>query len=291
LSKYLTKALNEILAGKITDPDLQMQILQKSDWYSKNTDDYRKFQVYKTRNNTTYLADLKVNAEAIVRQYGQAGINITAQEAVKYAEQMMMKSANINGQVVTYDKNWLTRTMANSIDFTKKKTIGGVEVYDLDGKIETIANSLYKKAWDYGYQASLSNKGFDQWMQNSVRGLVSGDITEDQINADLQDRAVSMFPGLANQIKSGQSLREAANPWLNAIANTWEVDPDTLDLNDDFVNRALNQQDDKGNIVPMNLYQAKTAARKSPKWQYTEKAKEEYTGIGQKILQDFGFMG
>ena len=36
---------------------------------------------------------------------------------------------------------------------------------------------------------------------------------------------------------------------------------------------------------------AKMLVKKSDKFQYTGKAKQEYTNISQKILQDFGFQG
>jgi hypothetical protein len=100
-----------------------------------------------------------------------------------------------------------------------------------------------------------------------------------------------MFPGLTNQLSQGQTLRAAADPWLNAIANTWEVDPNSLELNNDFVQRALNYTDEKGNVSTMNLYDTKKMARRSGNFDYTSTAKEEKTGIANTILRDFGFLG
>lgn len=288
----LVAALNQILLGKVTDPDLQLAILQNSDWYQKNTDDYRKYQVNKTKNPATFEADLQDNAGKITAQYRAMGIQLSPEDARKYAEQMMMKSQVVKGKTVLYNQTWLNKTMADAIDFTKTRKIGNTTVFDLEGKLETVAQSLYKTAWDYGYQNSTSNEGFNKWMQNSVRGLVSGEMTIEQVDDELQKRAISMFPGLANQITQGKTLREAADPWVRALADTWEMDPNDIDLNDDYVFKALNQQNEKGEFQPMNLAEAKTLGRKNKeKWLRTSKAKEEYTGIGQKILQDFGFLG
>jgi hypothetical protein len=41
----------------------------------------------------------------------------------------------------------------------------------------------------------------------------------------------------------------------------------------------------------MNLYDTKKMARRSPKWDMTQAAKEEKTSIASRILQDFGFLG
>jgi LysM repeat protein len=298
----LIEALNTILgfdktgtkkiSGMITDPDLAMAVLKETDWYKKHSDDWRKYQFYKESNPATYAADLESNIQAFVSKYQQMGINLDRDSAKKLAEQAMMKSATVNGAQVLYNDKYFNQLMANSIDFSKKQVLpNGKIVYDLGGKIETIASSLYKVAFDYGYPSTISNTNFSKWLENNVRGLVAGTINPEDVDNELQSRAKSMYPGLTDQLNRGLTLREAADPWVTAIANEWEEDPRFLDLNDDFLYRVLNQQDEKGNITPMNLYQAKTMARRSPKWQYTSRAKEEYTNIGQRILQDFGFLG
>ena len=288
----LKKVLNDIITKKVVDPALQLAMLKETDWYKKNTDDWRTYQFYKDSNPATYKADLQTNAEAFVRKYAAMGITIDASTAIKLAEQAMMKSATVNGDIVNYNENYFNQLMADSIDFSKsRRTVNGKIVYDLGGKLETIANSLYQTAWDYGYQNTVSNSGFSTWLEKNVKGLIAGTINAEDVDNELQARAKSMFPGLSDQINRGMTLRQAADPWITAIANEWEESPLSMDLNDDFLYRTLNYQDDKGNIAPMSLYQAKVMARRSPKWQYTSRAKEEYTNIGQKILQDFGFLG
>lgn len=298
----LTKALYKILgmdetgqnkiSGTITDPNLQLAILKETDWYLKNTEDWRKFQFAKDSDPMTYQADLRNNAETIATNYFKAGIKISADQAVKLAEQAMMKSAVVNGKVITYNDKYFAQIMADSIDFSNKKTLpNGKVVYDLDGNLETIAQSLYTMAYEYGFDTTVSNDQFTKWLESTTKGIVSGTMNQEDIDDMLQKNAISAYPGLTDQLTQGKTLREAANPWLKALADEWEVDPTQIDLKDDYLYKALNNQDDKGNIAPMNLYQTKVMARKSSKWQYTGKAKEEYTNIGQKILQDFGFLG
>ena len=298
----LIAALNRILGMSedgttkvgpvITDPDLQKAIIRETNWFKQNTEDWRKWDFARKSDPTTYQADLKKNAEALIRTFFKAGVTLDPDEALKLAEQAMMKSAKVDGKIVTYDPNYFQQILADSIDFTKKRELpNGKIVYDLGGGAEKIAESLYKTAWDYGFQATVSNKAFTSWMERNVKGLISGTINPEDVDDELQAAAKSMFPGLTDQLNRGLSLREAANPWITAIAGELEESPDTMDLNDDTLYRALNFQDEKGNIAPMNLYQAKTLARRNPKWQYTSRAKEEYTNIGQKILQDFGFLG
>lgn len=297
----LVAALNKILgidpvtgkkvSGIITDPALQLSILQESDWFKNNSDDWRKFQTAKIKNPATFEADLLTNTENIMRQYKTAGVQITEADARKLAEQVMMKSAKVDGKMVLYNQSYINKTLAGAIDFTKKKTINGRTIYDMSGALEDSAQKLYQKAYDYGFESTLSNKAFTSWFEKNLKGIVSGEIQDQDVDDELQKQAMSMFPGLTSQISRGQTLREAADPWLKAISDTWEVDPSQLDLKEDTVYKVLNFQDEKGNIAPMNLYDAKKTARRHKNFDFTQTAKEEKTDIANRILKDFGFLG
>jgi LysM repeat protein len=280
--------------GMVTDPYLQEQIIKSTDWYRTQTDKQRQFDWAKQTNPGQFQADLQSNASEIVRKFSSNGLKITAQEAITYAEQMMKSSIIKDGKVISYDKNYLNQVMANAIDFTQTGKVGTGDkvVYTkLSGNMETLAQSLYKQAWDYGYDRTMSNAGFTKWFETSMKGLVAGTLNAEQVDDQLQARAKSFAPGLSNLIDQGQTLRQAAEPWLQSIADVWETNVNEIDLNDEYVQRALNVTDEKGNVQPINLYDTKKLARRSAKWDTTQNAKEEKTRIANRILQDFGFLG
>lgn len=287
----LGKVLDDILAKGITSEAIMTQMIQGTAWYKNQTDAQRSYAYAKETNPGQFAADLQLNASNIVKQFMGNGISITAAQAIDYAQQLMQSVVIKDGKVVRYDQEFLNKIMANAIDFSKKSTIGGVTVYNMTGKLETVANELYKRAWDYGFPASMSNSRFESWFENSMKGLIAGTLNVEDLDNELQARAKSMFPGLTQQLTQGQTLRQAADPWLNAIADTWEMDVNSLDLNNDYVQRALNYTDEKGNVTTMNLYDAKKMARRSGNWDYTSTAKEEKTKIASTILRDFGFLG
>lgn len=295
--KSLQDALNRILGVNgepmIEDPYLQEQIIKGTSWYQNQTDTQRQFDYAKQTNPGQFAADLQLNASEIVKKFAANGLNITAQDAIKYAELMMKQAIIQDGKVIRFDNDYINQLMAGAIDFTKNDKIGDRVVYTkLSGNLETLAQSLYKQAWDYGFPQTMSNAGFTNWFETSMKGLVGGTLNPQQVDDQLQARAKSFAPGLANLIDQGQTLRQAADPWLQAMADVWEVgDVNEIDLNDEYVQRALNSTDEKGNVAPINLYDAKKMARRSSKWDMTQNAKEEKTRIASRILQDFGFMG
>jgi len=288
----LRLVLDQILQQGITSEAIMTQMVQGTLWYKNQTDKQRQYEYAKATNPGQFAADLQLNASNIVKQFMGNGIKITAAEAIDYAQQLM-KSVVLDksGKVVRYDQEFLNKIMANAIDFSKKSTIGGKTIYNMTGKLETVANELYKRAWDYGFPSSMSNTRFEGWFENTMKGLIAGTLNPEDIDNDFQKQAMSMFPGLTNQLSQGQTLRAAADPWINAIANTWEVDPNSIDLNDKYLQQALNYTDEKGTVKTMNLYDTKKLARRSPDSDFTSWAKEEKTGIANTILRDFGYLG
>jgi hypothetical protein len=292
----LLAALNRILGvdggPMITDPALQEAIVKGTSWYRDQTDTQRSYDYARATNPGQFAADLQKNASNIVKQYAAMGLTISANQAIEYANNMMKQAIIKDGKVVRFDQDYLNKLMADSIKFVKTNSIDGRVVYTgLAGKLETMAGKLYTMARDYGFEQTTSNANFDKWFEASMKGLVAGTLNPEDVDNDLQARAKSFAPGLAKFIDQGQTLREAADPWLKAIADTWEMDISAVDLNDDYVQRAINMQDEKGNFTTMNLYDTKKLARRSAKWDTTQTAKEEKTSIASRILKDFGFLG
>lgn len=292
----LLAALNRILGvdggPMITDPALMEAIVKGTSWYRDQTDTQRSYDYARATNPGQFAADLQKNASNIVKQYAAMGLTISANQAIEYANNMMKQAIIKDGKVVRFDQDYLNKLMADSIKFVKTNSIDGRVVYTgLAGKLETMAGKLYGMARDYGFQQTTSNASFDKWFESSMKGLVAGTLNPEDVDNDLQARAKSFAPGLAKFIDQGQTLRQAADPWLKALADTWEMDISEVDLNDDYVQRAINMQDKDGNFTTMNLYDTKKLGRRSAKWDTTQTAKEEKTSIASRILKDFGFLG
>lgn len=290
--KSLQDALNRIIAEDIKDAGRQAQIIMGTSWYKVNTDQSRLFQQAKASDPATFAKDLQDNTVLLIRKWAKNGLQLDPAKAVEYAENLMRGSVIKDGKIFIYDQKYINKMMSEAINFEKSRTLkNGTVVYDFDGQLATAAESLYKLANSYGYKSSVSNTGFKNWFESSLKGLVSGDVNPEDIDDELRRQAMSAFPSLTNQIMAGKNLREAADPWINAIANELELNPEDIDFNDDILQRTLNVQDESGNFKPASLRDTKIAARRDKRWQYTSKAKEEYTNIGSTLLKSFGFLG
>jgi hypothetical protein len=90
---------------------------------------------------------------------------------------------------------------------------------------------------------------------------------------------------IAKLIDQGIDLDTIYSPYKNIMANTLEINPETINMNDPVLRSAITAESE----VP--LYQFERQLRQDNRWQYTNQAKSEVANATQQILKDFGFMG
>jgi hypothetical protein len=94
--------------------------------------------------------------------------------------------------------------------------------------------------------------------------------------------------GLPDNVKSllklGVNLDTVYAPYKNIMASVLEINPETIGLNDKTLRSAIGQKE-------MTLYDWERSLRKDARWQYTNNARQEVSGIGLNVLQQLGFQG
>lgn len=291
--KSLQQVLKQIVNQDITDPQLMQAMIQKTDWWKDYSNSLRQYTYVKETNPAEFSKNLETAKQKVLTQAQGLGIDIDEATAEDWADRLLRGSTKVdqNGAVTIFDDAWLGKKLAAAIDFSKTKTVGGVQVFDLSGSIGATVDEIYRVARDYGVDSTMSNTVFNSWMKKTISGLVDGSMSKEDTEKAISEMAMNNFPGYAEQIRQGYSLREAAAPQLSALAAELELDPETMNLNDNVVQQVLNFQDKSGAYKPMTAYDARKAARKDNRWQFTQNAKNEYQNIAGKILQDFGFGG
>ena len=83
----------------------------------------------------------------------------------------------------------------------------------------------------------------------------------------------------------GVDLATIYSPYKRAMANTLEINEDTITLDDPTLRSAI------GATGEQTLYDYQRSLRKDPRWQYTNNAREEVSSIVNTVLRDFGFQG
>jgi hypothetical protein len=70
-----------------------------------------------------------------------------------------------------------------------------------------------------------------------------------------------------------------------------EIDPQSIDLNDQYIRGALTGTDDKGNFKPQSLWEFQQSLRKDPRWMNTTKAQNQVASTASRVMEMFGLVG
>jgi hypothetical protein len=148
------------------------------------------------------------------------------------------------------------------------------------GKAE---NELRTYAMDMGL--TLSDPSLKSW----VRDIATGNKDVGHYKAYLQDQAQHAFPTFADQIKSGVTVKTLADPYMQQMANTLELNPQTINLQNPTIRQALQSVGQDGKPTQKPLWQFDNELKKDPRWLKTNNAENTLMATGHQVLKDMGF--
>jgi hypothetical protein len=97
--------------------------------------------------------------------------------------------------------------------------------------------------------------------------------------------AIGQPDNVKKLIDQGIDLSTIYSPYKSLLAQTLEINPNSISLNDPTLRMAIGPEKE------MSLYEYQRALRKDNRWQYTDQARAEASDVAKTVLKDFGFMG
>lgn len=238
--------------------------LKNSKWY-KNHDSAQRAALYlKNTDPAEYEKQLHDKTLQIKQAAAAAGAVLTPAQLEKIA-----------GKALTggWSDEQLQATLSHYVEYVNGSLTGNA------GEAE---DALRQHAADMGVRVS------DNWVLKQARHLVAGTSTLEQATDYLNKVALSSFPGLADYIKSGQTVKDVASPYLQGMASTLELNPDSIDLFDPTIRKALSSVDAKGNAALTPLWQFEAQLKKDPRWLQTNNARDDLMSTTRGLLQAWG---
>jgi hypothetical protein len=199
----------------------------------------------------------------------KGGQEFTAEELAQYAKEAIDQSLDT-------DIESLTSFINSKLKFTPGKD----GIYK--GAAGQNIDALTKVAAANGIDLQ---KAFGAQLPDWLNAINKGE-SIDTYKKMIRDVAkIGMPEKVAKLIDQGVDLSTIYSPYKNLMANTLEINPQSISLDDPTLRSAITAEKE----VP--LYEFERALRQDNRWQYTNQAKEEVSNATRKILQDFGFMG
>ena len=153
----------------------------------------------------------------------------------------------------------------------------------LEGAQSITRQELEKTARANGLDldANFDSNEVDNW----VRRVDNGENVDIFKNLIRSTAKIGMPDRVAQMIDNGLDLETIYTPYKRLMASTLEVDPSSISLDDPTLRMAI------GPDKEMPIYEYQRSLRKDPRWQYTDKAREEVSSATSRVLKDFGFQG
>lgn len=264
------------LFNKATDPKNAWSAgrfqaeLMNTKWFQKHSANQRQALIAAKVDPATWKATIDGNAKSLKDNAATMGAVLSDKQLAKMASDMTTLG-------------WNEAQQRDHLASYVQVAAAGVNKGQYIGAAGQNAQTMRATAENNGY--TISDKDLAKW----TRSIAAGDSTTDDYQQYMRRQAALTFPSFADELYAGQDMKSVAQPYFNSMAKILELDPDTLDLQDPTIRKALASKDPKtGKPAAMAMYDFEDSLRKDNRWQYTDGAHNDVLGMGRQILQLFG---
>lgn len=276
---FLDAAAKGLLSGTSAATAALKRLIRQSSWGQKYTSTQEemlaaKYQFPEEYDNAINGTSITIGGKTtrtpgwveVVRNMAAAnGAKITDAEAIELADIIIMNR---------YDETQAERIVLGYVDY---------EQADLLGKAGQYQDTIDSYARNYGFK--LNPKQQSTYIQD----LIFGKTTENDILDKFKRDAAKQYTNFSDRIMGGETVEDVLTPYKTLANKLLEV-PD-VSLDDNLMIDVLSGKTKEGTAKYASLSDFKRAIKSDPRWQQTDNARSEYFNVGQRILQDFGFLG
>jgi hypothetical protein len=263
----LKNLLTQAVSGQWTAEQFSAKLMNTS-WYKYTSSLKKEWEALKakepaeaTRRLSQRLADVRAEASKLGITIDEKRLRVLAEDSIRYG----------------MDQAAMGRALAAEMKYDPNKT--------QLGDVGASQSRIKEMAAQYG--VSLA----DRDVFSMSKKILEGGLTDDGVAEYVKNLAKSRYPGLADEINKGLTLREVASAYVQAQSKLLEINPDQIDLaTDRNLQKALQYVDPAtgkpGGAMP--LWQYEQQLRQDGRWLQTDNAHEELTNVGMKVLRDMG---
>lgn len=264
--KYLWKLFNTAVK-KSYSVNRFVAELRNTPWFKKHGESYRQAEVLQKTDPATFKVRSNQVTQRVADMAGAMGSNLSAAQ---------LKLVSHNAMYLGWDDGTLKQALTNYVT-----QVGNTGHYGGDaGKAE---DELRAYALDMGQ--NISDSSLKTWVQS----IASGNADVSHYTAYLQQNAQNAFPQLADKIKQGITVKTLADPYMQQMAQTLEMNPQQITLQDPTIKKALQSVGPDGKPAMQTMWQFSNDLKKDRRWLSTNDAENTLMSAGHQVLKDMGF--
>lgn len=240
-------------------------------WYEQNASFTRDAIIARAAGGADWLADLEEARQYVQQKATEMGVSLNPAQLDQYAERYIMEGWGTSAARGMMMESALADAMQEQPDLA-----GAAGVLQDNMRAYATANGL---SYD------------DTFYLNAAQRIARGETTENDVMDGLRRDAASYWPTYSDQILSGANARDLMGAYISTYARAMEIDPNSIQLDDPVLRKALTVSDGKGGFTQAGLWDFEQSLRKTDRWKETKQAQDEMSSIGVGILQRMGFVG
>lgn len=261
------KKLFKSAVSETWSPEKFQAELRDTKWWKKTSDTARQAELMKSTDPATYQAQqaaVKLQVQQLAAQVGAA-----------------VPSSKLNGIVEAViktglDEDGMRNILGQYVTFTKEGTLKG----------EAGMHEFTMKQFAAENGITLT----DQAVKNQAQLVIRKLATTQDFESQVREQAKSAFPGYADQLDAGMTMKDIASPYEQLMAKELELPGNPDGLNDQLIRTALNGKNSEGKPTGLSLSDFQAQLRNDPRWRQTGAAQDQVMNIGAQVLKDMGLL-
>lgn len=265
-NKEIRAIFNKAVA-QTWDPARFQAAVRNTNWYKKTAEPWRQAQVLKKTDPATYEHRLQQVRARMTLMMAEYGAKMSAGTFDRFANQVFAQG---------WDDNQVRRHLAGFIEYR-------------DGRLLGQAGQ-----WEQEIRSHMRDMGVmwtDKTIQHSVRRMVQGNLTVQDIISQVNESAKGKYQHLADRITQGETLYDIASPFIQQIGQVLEINPESLSVDDPLIQKAMDyvpNGDKPGTHRTMTLSEFGNQLRRDPRWKATDNAKATASTVLRSLGEAFG---
>jgi hypothetical protein len=241
--------------------------LRDTKWWKKTSDTARQAEVMKKTDPATYAATVNATKLQVQQLAAEIGAAIPTSKLKGIVDTVIRTGL---------DEDGLRNTLGQYVTFTKEGT--------LKGEAGMHEFTMRQFASENGVELS------DQAVKNQAQLVVRKLATTQDFESQIREQAKSAFPGYADQLDAGMTMKDIASPYEQLMQKELELPGNPAGLDDQLIRTALNGLSADGKPTGLSLSDFQSQLRNDPRWRQTSGAQDQMMNVGSKILQDMGLI-
>jgi hypothetical protein len=181
------------------------------------------------------------------------------------------------------EKNLVNRAISEEWDAaTLQENIARVGSIGEGGESSKIIDGLRQYATAFGIEYNPN------WYENAANLILGGKANIEEFQNNIKELSKSKYITFADLIDKGMSPSDIASPYMQILANTLEIDPSLINLNNPIINQALTRINEEGKPQPLSIrdFEINIKSDRSLGYSKTKQGQQDYLSTGLRFLED-----